>query len=94
MNIEITDQTVNCLKDEWDFTDGEWVRVYARYAAGGSEPYVLGIIKEETKNQKDIFRSVAGGITFYIEEGDLWYLNGRNLKIDAEGIELVFLTEG
>jgi len=92
MQIDVTDRAVACLKDEWGFAEGEQVRLYVRYAGGGSDPYALGILKEQPSGE-EAFRTIAGGIVFYIEERDVWFLQGKRLTIDARGEELLFLLE-
>src|SRR5690606_11402252 len=91
MNMHVTDVAIACLKDEWAFESGEYVRVYVRYVSGGPAPMALGIQKE--KPRQAFYSTEAGGITFYAEESDAWYLRGRTVTIDAEGTEIVFRAD-
>lgn len=93
MNLQITESAVSCLKQEWGFVDGDSIRVYVRYAGGGSEPYVLGILREKPERHDDIIHITDGGFFVYIKQSDLWFLEERNLTIDAQGVELLFLVE-
>ncbi len=93
MNIKVTDKAVHCLKHEWDFASGDYIRIYPRYASGGPEPYMLGILKESPHDHKDAIYIKTGDLVFYMKEDDLWMLDNRNLTIDAEGIELQFLMD-
>ena len=93
MKLDVTERAVACLKEEWGFEDGEFIRVYVRYAGGGSEPYALGILKERPGPDGAALRVEAGGMTFFIEERDQWYVEQRRLTIDAQGEELRFLVE-
>lgn len=88
MDLQVTDQAVTCLKEEWGFEEGEMIRVYVRYVSGGAEPLSLGINKDTPR--KAAMELTAGGITFFMEENDVWFLDGRKLKIDAEGEEIRF----
>ncbi len=88
MKLQITDQAIACLKDEWGFRSGEFVRVYIRYVSGGADALSLGIQKE--KPRQPMVSREAGGILFFVEESDDWYFNGREVTIDADGIEIKF----
>jgi uncharacterized protein YneR len=91
--LRVTDEAVACLKEEWAFGDGEIVRIYARYA-GGDEPYALGIWKESQvpDGNGNLMQTNAGGITFFIEEKDQWFLQGQDLTIDAEHDNIRFIV--
>lgn len=93
MELNVTPQAVDCLKHEWDFVDGESVRVYVRYQSGGSSPLVLGIQKEQPGREQIALRQEAGGMLFYMEERDVWYLEGKSLTIDAQGPDVLFVVE-
>ncbi|MDF2937702.1 MAG: hypothetical protein K0Q90_3075 [Paenibacillaceae bacterium] len=93
MNLQITETAVSCLKKEWDFTDGDFIRVYVRYAGGGSEPYALGILREKPEPNDEIIQMSSGGFFIYMKHSDVWFLEDRSLKIDAQGEHLLFLIE-
>ncbi|WP_181592568.1 iron-sulfur cluster biosynthesis family protein [Paenibacillus sp. YN15] len=93
MNLRITETAVSCLKQEWGFTDGDYIRVYVRYASGGSEAYALGILREKPENNDQIIQMSSGGFFIYMKQSDLWFLEERNLTIDAKGEDLLFLIE-
>lgn len=93
MNLQITEAAVSCLKQEWDFTDGDFIRVYVRYAGGGSEPYALGILREKPEPNDEIVQMNTGGFFIYMKHSDVWFLEERSLKIDAQGEDLLFLIE-
>lgn len=93
MKLNITEKALSCLKEEWGFEAGESIRVYVRYAGGGGEPYALGITRAIPVGGGGI-RTDAGGIVFFMEESDLWFLEERDLVIDAKGDEIQFIIEG
>jgi uncharacterized protein YneR len=93
MNLQITESAVSCLKQEWDFAEGDYIRVYVRYAGGGSEPYVWGILREKPEPNDLVTQMSTGGFFIYIKQSDVWFLEDRSLRIDAEGMDLLFVVE-
>lgn len=93
MELNITPQAVDCLKHEWDFVAGESVRVYVRYQSGGESPLALGIQKAQPGREPVALRREAGGIDFFMEERDVWFLEGKSLTIDATGPDVRFVVE-
>jgi uncharacterized protein YneR len=91
MNLHITSRAVACLKEEWEFADGDDIKIYVRYTGGGEEPLALGIMKEPPSPSIPIDRVTAGGMTFYMERDDQWFLEGRTLTIDASGDQIRFI---
>ncbi|WP_332694656.1 HesB/YadR/YfhF family protein [Halalkalibacter lacteus] len=95
MNIQITKPALQWFKDELDIKEeGEYIRFFARYGGCGSiqSGFSLGVSQE----QPSIIGSqeVVDGITFFIEEEDLWYFKGLDLKVKYsrknEEIEFVY----
>ncbi|XJZ28944.1 HesB/YadR/YfhF family protein [Bacillota bacterium Lsc_1132] len=82
MNIQISSDAVAWYKNELDLAEGSYVRFFTRY--GGSSTiqtgFSLGISIEEPVDVGTLIEK--GGITFYIEEKDLWYFDGHNLLIE------------
>jgi len=37
---------------------------------------------------------VVNGITFFMEQNDVWFLDNRELTLDEKGEDIVFLHEG
>ncbi|RKN84851.1 HesB/YadR/YfhF family protein [Paenibacillus ginsengarvi] len=88
MKLNVTDAAVFCFQKEWRFRPGDSIRIYVRYAGGGEDPYALGIMSGKPL---DIgLSTVAGGITFFMEETDVWYLEERDLTLDAKGEDIYF----
>ncbi|MGX6443340.1 HesB/YadR/YfhF family protein [Neobacillus sp. K501] len=84
MKIQISHDAVAWYKQELNLNKGDYVRFFARYGGCSTvqSGFSLGVSNEEptdvgTKVQED-------GITFYIEEKDLWYFDDHNLIIDYQ----------
>ncbi|MCL7747409.1 MULTISPECIES: HesB/YadR/YfhF family protein [Halalkalibacter] len=82
MNIQITKPALQWFKEELNLKgEGEYVRFFARYGGCGSiqSGFSLGI-NQETPSVIGAKEEVDG-ITFFIEEEDLWYFKGHDLKV-------------
>ncbi|WP_419887385.1 HesB/YadR/YfhF family protein [Neobacillus niacini] len=82
MNIQISSAAAAWYKQELNLKTGEFVRFYVRY--GGFSPvqkgFSLGISSDEPN---DIgAKTTQDGITFYVEEKDLWYFDDHDLIVD------------
>ena len=92
MNILLTDEALQWFKREMEVETGDTIRFYARY--GGSSPFhegfSLGMTCEEPIEIG--VKTVIDGITYYIDEKDLWFFNDHNLHvvIDATIDELKY----
>lgn len=82
MQIKISNEALNWYTEELDLKSGSQVRFFARY--GGQSPiqkgFSLGIVEEAATTP-----AVAvnyNGITFFIEESDVWYFDGHDLTVD------------
>ncbi|WP_054768422.1 HesB/YadR/YfhF family protein [Lysinibacillus parviboronicapiens] len=84
MNITLTDNALQWFKREMEVETGDTIRFYARY--GGSSPFhegfSLGMTREEPIEIG--VQSVIEGITYYIEDKDLWFFNDHNLQVDID----------
>ncbi|MDF2723368.1 MAG: Fe-S cluster assembly protein HesB [Paenibacillus sp.] len=92
MTLTITEAAVHCFKREWGFRDGGHIRIYVRYAGGGEEPYALGIMSGKPIDIGLV--TEAGGMSFFMEEAELWFLDGRDLTLDAKGEDIYFHLSG
>jgi len=84
MNMTVTKPALEWFQSEWGFKSGDFVRVFVRYGGNSTihAGFSLGIAKGDPQ---DIGLSVTiEGITFYMEQDDIWYVNGRQLVIDFE----------
>ena len=84
MKIVITDQALQWFLNEMDVQFGDTIRFYARY--GGSNPFhegfSLGMSKDDPTNPS--VTAKHDGVTFFIEEDDLWFFNGYDLYVDFD----------
>ncbi|GGA38941.1 HesB/YadR/YfhF family protein [Paenibacillus physcomitrellae] len=83
--IHVAEDAAEWYKKELNLHEGQSVRFFARYSAGGHihPGFSLGIDTEEPK--KPGLSTTVGGIRFYMEEQDLWYLDGYDLKVSYDG---------
>lgn len=79
--INVTKEAAEWFKQELDLEEGHAVRFFARYSAGGKlhPGFSLGIGIESPVSPGII--SEVEGITFYMEDKDMWYLQGYDLNI-------------
>lgn len=82
MKIQVSDQAANWYNSELLLNKGDYVRFFARYGGCSTvqQGFSLGISNEHPMNAAV---SVSkDGITYYIEEKDLWYFDGNDLIVD------------
>jgi uncharacterized protein YneR len=95
MNIIIKQKAFEWYKEELDLKQGDFVRFYARYGGCSTvqKGFSLGVNKEEPISLG--VKTVLEGITFFIEENDLWYFDNHDLIVDfnEQLNEPVFLFE-
>ncbi|RAK18463.1 uncharacterized protein YneR [Anoxybacillus vitaminiphilus] len=95
MKIIIKPKAFKWYKEELDLKQGDFVRFFARYGGCSNvqKGFSLGINKEAPLSPG--VQTVIDGITFFIEEGDMWYFDQHNLIVDFDEQwgEPVFLYE-
>ncbi|MDF0727994.1 HesB/YadR/YfhF family protein [Cytobacillus sp. S13-E01] len=81
MQFTISDKAAKWYKSELNLSDGNEVRFYVRY--GGYSPiqsgFSLGVSIDEPETPA--IQAEEEGITFFVEEKDLWYFDNHNLNI-------------
>ena len=84
MKITLTDAALEWFKKEMEVKKDDTIRFYARY--GGSSPFhegfSLGMTREEPIEIG--VQTVVDGVTYYIDEQDLWFFNEHNLRVDVD----------
>ncbi|AVK84989.1 hypothetical protein C3943_16275 [Lysinibacillus sp. B2A1] len=84
MNIALTEEALHWFKREMEVETGDTIRFYARY--GGSSPFhegfSLGMTREEPIEIG--VKTEIDGVTYYIDEKDLWFFNSHNLHVDID----------
>jgi uncharacterized protein YneR len=95
MKLTITDPAGEWFRQEMHVEAGEAVRFFVRYGGHGTvqSGYSLGIEKEKPRNSG--LHTVKEGITFFIEQEDLWYFDNKDLLVDydANNEEILFKVE-
>lgn len=81
MNLTISNQAASWYKDELHLKDGDFVRFYVRYGGFSSfqTGFSLGVANDKPVHAG--IKSEAAGVTFFIEEDDLWYLDNHDISI-------------
>ncbi|MGE7988604.1 HesB/YadR/YfhF family protein [Lysinibacillus fusiformis] len=84
MKIALTDEAIQWFKHEMEVEPGDTIRFYARY--GGSSPFHEGFSLGMTREEPIAIgaESVIDGVTYYIDEKDLWFFNDHNLHVDVD----------
>lgn len=80
----MTDEAFSWYKTELDLNKQTSIRFFVRYGGiGGQVPgFSLGISEVEPENIHTSFS--INGVTFYIEEDDVWYFEGKDLIITLD----------
>lgn len=87
MNMVISPGAAAWFIRELDLQSGDYIRLFPRYSSGGGlhPGFSLGIATEPPA--RPAVQSEQGGIVFYMEEQDLWYMEGHSLSIEYSEIE-------
>ncbi|MFC4777438.1 HesB/YadR/YfhF family protein [Paenibacillus sp. GCM10023252] len=88
MKLSITAAAAERFRLEWGFQDNDQIRVFVRYSGGSSDAYSFGIMKDVPRYAA--VTSQEQGIMFFMEQNDIWFLDGHDLVIDSEQDEIVF----
>ncbi|MGN7471030.1 HesB/YadR/YfhF family protein [Brevibacillus sp. SAFN-007a] len=82
MKLTVTAPAVAWFKGEWGCKEGDSVRFFVRYGGVSTvqDSFSMGIAKEQP-NEVGL-SAVVDGITFYMEQDELWYMNGHGLIVD------------
>lgn len=84
MNIQISSEAAAWYKQELNLNTGDFVRFYVRYGGCSTvqSGFSLGVSSDEPNDIGT--KTTEGGITFYIEEKDLWYFDDHDLIIEYQ----------
>lgn len=84
MKLVVEQPAARWYKTEMGLADGDAVRIYVRLGGCGSvHPGLsLGVIKDVPRNIG--LSDTVDGVTFYIEEDNLWYLDHKTLTISFD----------
>lgn len=90
MELKVTEAAAKLFLEEWGFEEGDAVRIFVRYSGfSESGPYSFGIMKDSPRNPATL--SQGSGLTFYMEQNDSWFMEERELTVDARDGEIIFL---
>lgn len=84
MNIQINPEAAAWYKKEFNLKNGDFVRFFVRYGGCSTvqSGFSLGVSDEEPVDMS--VKADQDGITFYIEEKDIWYFDENDLIVDFE----------
>ncbi|MGM0712849.1 HesB/YadR/YfhF family protein [Brevibacillus parabrevis] len=82
MKMTVTEAAVAWFKEEWGCQEGDSIRFFVRYGGVSTvqDSFSMGIAKE-LPNEIGLSTEIDG-ITFYMEQDELWYMNGKGLIVD------------
>lgn len=81
MNIHISNEAAKWYESEMNLKQGNYVRFFARYGGCSNvqSGFSLGVSNEEPFSVG--VETIHNGITYYIEEKDLWYFDDHDLIV-------------
>ncbi|MFD3445673.1 HesB/YadR/YfhF family protein [Microbacteriaceae bacterium 4G12] len=81
MNLSISNEAAAWYKEEMLLQQGDAIRFFIQYGGCSTvqKGFSLGIRKDTPMNP--IVQVEVQGITFFIEEDDVWYFDGHNLSV-------------
>jgi uncharacterized protein YneR len=84
VKLKVEQPAARWYKTEMGLVDGDFIRIFIRLGGCGSvHPGLsLGITKDEPRSiglSEDV-----DGVTYYIEEDNLWYLDNKSLRISFD----------
>lgn len=81
MSIVISSGAASWFKRELGVAEGDFIRLFPRYSSGGGlhPGFSLGIAIEPPA--RPMIETTQEGIVFYMEEQDLWYMEGYGLSV-------------
>ncbi|MBE4908602.1 HesB/YadR/YfhF family protein [Bacillus luteolus] len=81
MELMVSDKAAKWYKDELNLQSGDGVRFFVRYGGFNSlqSGFSLGVSIE--KPVESAIKVEEEGITFFVEEADIWYFDNHNLKV-------------
>jgi len=81
LNIDVSAGAAAWFKRELELAEGDYIRFFPRYSSGGGlhPGFSLGIAVEPPG--RPAMKVWQEGINFYMEEQDLWYMEGHELSV-------------
>lgn len=90
MKITLDDKAVAWFKEELDIPHDKALRFYVRY--GGDVELKQGFSPAFTVDTIDPegYSETQDGLTYYVDEKDLWYFEDHELTVTAENDEIIY----
>ncbi len=87
MDMTISPEAAAWFKKELNLKNGDSIRLFPRYSSGGGlhPGFSLGIATEPPA--RPAAEAEQGGLIFYMEEQDLWYMEGYSLSVNYVAAE-------
>jgi len=95
MKLTVTREAADWLRRELSLTRGDSLRFHTMLygnAASIHPNFSLGLSKEEPKRIGA--KTELDGVTYYMEQEDMWYLDGHTLTVRLQGDELDYVFAG
>ncbi|MDR6226271.1 HesB/YadR/YfhF family protein [Desmospora profundinema] len=98
MNITITPEAFAWFQDEMGLVEGDELRFHIRYDdahSAGRDQHGFSLLLTVEPPRRPGASVEAGGIRFFVEEGELWYFDGQDLRVewDERDEMLRFITD-
>jgi len=83
MKIGVSEKALDWFKEEVELEAGSKVRFFTQIYGTSpiQEGYALAFTIDNSPRNVAV-QTVSGGITFFIEEADLWFFNGHDLYVE------------
>lgn len=84
MRLQVEERAASWYKEEMALSDGDYLRLFVRLGGCGSvlPGLSLGIMRDEPREPG--VQTQVQGVTFYMEQDQLWYLDNRDLHISFD----------
>ncbi|MCM3570119.1 HesB/YadR/YfhF family protein [Neobacillus mesonae] len=98
MKISISDRALEWFKEEVGMGENGKIKFYSQIYGSSpvQENYALAFTVDNEPVDLAV-KTVAGGITFYVEGSDLWFFNGHDLHVDynekIDELEYIYTKE-
>ncbi|MCT2537768.1 HesB/YadR/YfhF family protein [Aquibacillus koreensis] len=81
MNMSITQPAAKWYMEEMDLSEGDFVRFFVRYGGHGGIHKGFSLAISNDKPNDPALQTEEQGVTFYVENSDLWYFDGKDFHI-------------
>ncbi|MGG3737761.1 HesB/YadR/YfhF family protein [Aeribacillus pallidus] len=81
MKLVLSNEVITWFEKEMNIKPGDAIRFFVRYGGCDSfqKGFSLGVMKDEPNDVA--VQQVINGVTYYIEEKDLWYFEDHDLHV-------------